>query len=114
VSCLICRKCFCCIVVGANSERLLSFAIEGGIVEIEITLIVYFVLCDPEAIAKALEMHDLAGTQEADDVLDIGVVGKTQDVIIGQARFLFGGEVFVNVGKDVAGNRDCLGGEGVA
>ena len=90
------------------------FAVEGGVVEIEIALIVGFVLCDSQAIAEALVMHDFSGAQEADDVLNIGVIGKAQDIVIGQACLLFGGQVFVNVGKDIAGDRDCLGGEGIA
>ena len=38
-------------------------------------------------------MHDLARTQELDDVVDVGIVGKAQDVIVGHARLLLGGEV---------------------
>ena len=38
--------------------------------------------------AEALEVHDLARTQELDDVVDVGIVGKAQDVIVGHARLL--------------------------
>lgn len=65
------------------------FAVEGGVIEIKIAFIVHLILCDPQAIAEALKMHDLTGAQEADDVLDVRVIGKAQDVVVGEARFLF-------------------------
>ena len=47
-------------------------------------------------------MHDLARPQELDDVVDVGIVGKAQDVIVGHARLLLGGEVLGEVGDGVA------------
>ena len=52
--------------------------------------------------AEALEVHDLARTQELDDVVDVGIVGKAQDVIVGHARLLLGGEVLGEVGDGIA------------
>ena len=43
---------------------------------------------DVQTLAEALEVHDLARTQELDDVVDVGIVGKAQDVIVGHARLL--------------------------
>ena len=53
-------------------------------------------------LAEALEVHDLARTQELDDVVDVGIVGKAQDVIVGHARLLLGGEVLGEVGDGIA------------
>ena len=47
-------------------------------------------------------MHDLARPQELDDVVDVGIVGKAQDVIVGHARLLLGGEVLGEVGDGIA------------
>ena len=51
---------------------------------------------------EALEVHDLARPQELDDVVDVGIVGKAQDVIVGHARLLLGGEVLGEVGDGIA------------
>ena len=50
---------------------------------------VYLFLAKPQALAKPLEVHDLPLPQEADDVVYIWVVGKAQNVVIGEAGFLF-------------------------
>ena len=42
-----------------------------------------------EWFAKPLEVHDLPLPQEADDVVDVRIVGKTQNVVISEAGFLF-------------------------
>ena len=51
---------------------------------------------------EALEVHDLARPQELDDVVDVGIVGKAQDVIVGHARLLLCGEVLGEVGDGIA------------
>ena len=81
-------------------------AIECGIVEVEVAFVACFILCNSEAIAEALVMHDLTGAEEADDVLNVRVIGKAEDIVVSEARFLLGGKVFVNVGKDVARDRE--------
>lgn len=50
---------------------------------------VHLFLAKPQALAKPLEVHDLPLPQEADDVVDVRIVGKTQNVVIGEAGFLF-------------------------
>ena len=66
-------------------------AIVGGVIEIEIALVGSFILCDSKALAKSLIMHDLTGAEESDDVFDVWVIGKAEDIVVGEARFLFGG-----------------------
>ena len=41
-----------------------------------------------QGFCEALVVHQLALAQETDDVLDVGVVGKTQDIVVGGARLL--------------------------
>lgn len=50
---------------------------------------VHLFLAKPQALAKPLEVYDLPLPQEADDVVYIWVVGKAQNVVIGEAGFLF-------------------------
>lgn len=51
--------------------------------------LVHLLLGQTHRLAEALEVNDLPLTQEADDVVDIRVVGKAQNVVIGEAGFLF-------------------------
>ena len=55
-----------------------------GVVILAVQAIARFI----QRFSKALVMHKLALAQEADDVLDVGIVGKAQDVVIGRARLL--------------------------
>lgn len=61
--------------------------IEGRVDEVEIFL-VHLLLGQAQALAEALEMHDLPGPQELDDIVDVRVVGQAQDVVIRYARLL--------------------------
>lgn len=61
--------------------------IEGRIDKIDVFLI-HLLLSQAHRLAKALEVDDLPFTEEADDVVDIGVIGKTQDIVVGNTRFL--------------------------
>lgn len=45
-------------------------------------------LCQPQRLAEALEVHDLPGTQEADGIADVRVIGKAENVVIGNAGLL--------------------------
>ena len=46
------------------------------------------VLRDAERVAEALIVHNLALAQEFDRVADVGIVDKTQDVVVGRTRLL--------------------------
>ena len=83
--------------------------IEGGIVLIEIALVAENLLRDAKAVAEALIMHDLTLTKEAKGILDVGIVDKPQEVVVGKACLLLGGEVFVNISKNVARYREHFG-----
>ena len=75
--------------------------IEGRVDEVEI-LLVHLLLGQAQALAEALEMHDLPGPQELDDIIDVRVVGQAQDVVIGDPGLLLGGQVLCQVGDQVA------------
>lgn len=47
-------------------------------------------------------MHDFPRPQELDDVVDIRVVGQTQDVVIGDPGLLLGGQILRQIGDQVA------------
>ena len=79
--------------------------IKCGIIEIDIFLI-HFFLTLTQAFAEALEMDDLPLTQEANDVVYVGIVGKAKDVVIGFAGFLFSGQIFGQIGDHVTGRLD--------
>lgn len=56
-----------------------------------------------EWFTKALEVDDLPLPQEADDIVYVGIVAETQDVIVGDPGLLFRGKVLGEVGNYVAG-----------
>ena len=59
-------------------------------------------------------MDNFALAQETDDVDEVGVVGDAEDVVVDSSGFLFGGEVFDQVGDGVAGDGDGGGAPGDA
>lgn len=59
-----------------------------------------------QTFAEALEVDDLPGTQELDGIIDVRIIGQAQNVVVGQARLLFGGQILRQVGDHVAGNAD--------
>ena len=61
--------------------------VEGRVDKIDI-LLAHAVLRKPQSLAEALEMHDLPGPQELDDIVDVRVVGQAQDVVIGDPGLL--------------------------
>ena len=54
-------------------------------------------------------MDDLAGAQELNGVVHVRVVAEAQDVVIGQAGLLLGGQILCQVGDHVAGDGDRTG-----
>ena len=46
-------------------------------------------------------MHDLTGPQELDDVVYVRVVAEPQDVVVGDAGLLLGGQILRQVGDQV-------------
>ena len=61
--------------------------IEGGVGEIDIFLVHPF-LGPVNGLAKALEVDDLPLPQKTDDVVDVGVIRHTQNVVIGHTGLL--------------------------
>ena len=61
--------------------------VEAGIEIVDI-LFVQFVFGQAQSLAEALEVNDLPLTQEADDVVDIRIVGHAQDVVVGDTGLL--------------------------
>ena len=63
-------------------------AVKGGVGKIDVFGI-HLLLTQPQALAKALEVDDLPLPQEADDVVHIGIIAETQNVIVGDPGLLF-------------------------
>lgn len=80
--------------------------VEGRIEEIDV-LLVHFVFCKLQALAEALEVNDFAFPEETDDIIYVGVIAEAEDVVIGDAGFLFGGKVFRQITDHIT--LDCHG-----
>lgn len=65
-------------------------------------------------LAKALEMDNLALAQEADHIIDVRIVGQTEDVVISEAGFLLCRQVLSKIGDDVPGDLHGGGGPGIS
>ena len=59
----------------------------GGVECVEI-LLIQMLLRSSENIAESLKMHDFALTKETDDVVYVGVIGQSQNVVVGGTRLL--------------------------
>ena len=60
-------------------------------------------LCEAsQGFAEALEVDYLALAEELYGVVDVGVVGETKDVIVGNTRLLLCGEVLLKIGDVVS------------
>ena len=92
---------------------LVAAVIKCGIVGIEV-LRVKVILCDAQGIAEALEVHDFALAKEFDRFAYIGIVHQAQNIVVGGSGFLLGGEVFHEVGDDIAHALQRRCGEGNA
>lgn len=62
--------------------------VKGRIDEIHV-LFIHPILGQPQAFAEALEVDDLPGPEELDDVVDVRIIGKAKNVIVGHPGFLF-------------------------
>lgn len=60
--------------------------------------------------AEALEVHDLTRTQELDDIADVRIIGKAENVVVGHARLLLCCKVLCQVGDGVARDLHGTGG----
>ena len=89
------------------------FGVKGRVKGVEVAG-VDLILGDADSLAEPLEMDQLPFPQEADGVLDVGVVDQPEDVVVGKPRLLFRRHVFMQVGEGVAGDLERPGGEGDA
>ena len=69
-------------------QRHCGGGVEGGVGEVDV-FGVHALLAQAQALAKALEVDDLPLPQEADDVVYVGIIAETQDVIVGDPGLLF-------------------------
>lgn len=72
------------------------FLIERGVKGIEVFRI-QIVGCNAQSLSEALIMDNFAGAQELNRITDIRVIRIPKDVIVRQACFLFGAQIFVEI-----------------
>ena len=84
-----------------------ALLVEGGVAGVEV-LRVEAILGRVERFGKALVVDDLALAEEAEGIAHVGIVDHTEQVVVGDARLLLGGEVLVQIGDDVALDADIL------
>ncbi len=75
--------------------------IEGWVESIEVP-VVQMIRDDTETFTKTLVMDNFTRPQKADCVSHVGIVGHSKNIVVGNAGFLFGGEVFMDVTDRVA------------
>ena len=69
-----------------------GLSVKRGVHKVDVFL-VHPVLRQPQTLTEALEMNDLARSEEFNDVVDVGIIGKTQNVVICGAGFLLCGDL---------------------
>lgn len=79
--------------------------VEGRVGEIDIFLVHLF-LGQTNGLAEALEMDDLALSEETNHIIDIRIVAKTKNVIIGYPGLLFCSHILGKVGNDITLDAD--------
>ena len=67
-----------------------AFVLTNGIFGIECVeiLLIELLLRSAKDIAESLEVHYLTLTKKLDNVADVGIVGETENVIVGDSRLL--------------------------
>ena len=82
-------------------------SVECGIERIEVPAVQFF-LDDPKAFSEPLIVHDLAFSQKADGIADLGIFYKPEDIVISGAGLLFCCHIFMEICDGVAfGLEDC-------
>lgn len=110
-----CRVLFGCLVpfLFRLNTRATQVAVIAGVIGV-IVFAVQVVNGVTERLAEALIVDDFALAQELNDVAHVGVIHEPQNVIVGHARLLLGGEVLVEVGNRVALDLQIRGGKRLA
>lgn len=85
-----------------------SLLVEGGVGKIDIFLVHAF-FGSIDSLTKSLEVDDFPLPQESNDIVDIGVIGHTQNVVIGHPSLLLGGHIFRQVCDDIPLDADACG-----
>ena len=82
--------------------------VKGRVSKVDVSC-VHLLFAQAQTLAKSLEVDNFPLSQKTDDVVDIWVIGKAENVIIGEAGLLLGRQVFSQVGNDIAGRLDRAG-----
>ena len=63
------------------------FSVVGGVKCVKV-LRIHLILSNAQSIAEALIVHKLTLTQVFDGISDVGIVHKTENVVVGHTRLL--------------------------
>ena len=66
--------------------------VKRRVYEIQV-LLIHLLLCQPQPLTEALEMDDLAFSEETNRFADIWIRHDTKDVVVGAPGFLFWGDL---------------------
>ena len=69
---------------------------------------------DAESVGKPLVMHDLPLAEELDGLAHVGIVAEAEDVVVGDAGLLLGGQILVEIRQHVSLDPHVLHVEGHA
>ena len=75
------------IINGSHLTFLPTALVKGRVAGIEV-LGVQIILSYAHSVGKPLEMHDLSLSEEFDRITNVGIVNKSQNVVIGRASLL--------------------------
>ncbi len=105
--------CFICFFYfGLSVKRPCSVHIKAGVEGVEI-FVIQVILNYTECIAKALEMYQFAFSEETDRVYYVGVLSKTENVVVGLSCFLLWCNHirtnFLEIPMNFYGNIPCSG-----
>ena len=84
-------------------HRGISLHVKGWIHAIDI-LLIQLLAQQFHRFTKPLEVHDFSLPQEFDDVVDIRIIGQTQNIVIGDTGFLLRCQIFRQIRDWVALN----------
>ena len=73
---------------GGKHGNAAGLLVESRIGKVDV-LLIHTLFGKGNGLTEALEMDDLPLTQEADHIVDIRVVGQSEDIVIGKAGLLF-------------------------
>ena len=87
--------------------------VESRVEEIDVFL-VHAAAGQLQGLAEALEVDDFPLPEKADGVVDVRIIGETENIVVGKPGLLLCGQILRQVGDGVAGGLNAGGAPGEA